>query len=79
MVKPGLAYLDILRDLSREIPKPWAVYQVSGEFAALEALAAQGLAPRAALHREIYTAFRRAGAQMIITYGAREARAWLAA
>lgn len=79
MVKPGLAYLDILRDLSREIPLPWAVYQVSGEFAALEALAAQGLAPRAALHREIYTAFRRAGAQMIITYGAREAREWLSA
>ena len=37
-----------VRDLSREIPMPWAVYQVSGEFAALEALAAQGLAPRAA-------------------------------
>jgi porphobilinogen synthase len=79
MVKPGLAYLDILRDLSREIPMPWAVYQVSGEYAALEGLAGQGLAPRAALHREIYTAFRRAGAQMIITYGAREAREWLVA
>ena len=77
MVKPGLPYLDLLRDLSRAIVKPWAVYQVSGEYAALEALAAQGLAPRAALHREILTAFRRAGASMIITYGAREARAWL--
>jgi delta-aminolevulinic acid dehydratase/porphobilinogen synthase len=43
----------------------------------LEGLAAQGLAPRAALHREILTAFRRAGASMIITYGAREARGWL--
>ena len=44
MVKPGLPYLDLLRELSREIRKPWAVYHVSGEFAALEALAAQGLA-----------------------------------
>ncbi len=79
MVKPGLPYLDVLRELSRAIRKPWAVYHVSGEFAALEALAAQGLASRAALHREILTAFRRAGANMIITYGARHARDWLAA
>lgn len=77
MVKPGLPYLDLLRELSRTIHKPWAVYHVSGEFAALEALAAQGLATRAALHREILTAFARAGAQMIITYGARYAREWL--
>jgi porphobilinogen synthase len=55
------------------------VYHVSGEFAALEALCAQGLAARAPLHREIMTAFRRAGASMIITYGARYAREWLAA
>jgi porphobilinogen synthase len=79
MVKPGLPYLDLLRELSREIHTPWAVYHVSGEFAALEALAAQGLANRAALHREIMTAFRRAGASMIITYGARFAREWLSA
>src|ERR1700690_3119059 len=51
MVKPGLPYLDLLRELSRAIRKPWAVYHVSGEFAALEALVAQGLANRAALHR----------------------------
>jgi porphobilinogen synthase len=74
MVKPGLPYLDLLRELSRQFPQPWAVYHTSGEFAALEALAAQGLAPRAALHREILTAFKRAGASMIITYGARYAR-----
>src|SRR6202163_3617941 len=79
MVKPGLPYLDLLRELSRAIRKPWAVYHVSGEFAALEALVAQGLADRAALHREILIAFRRAGASMIITYGARYARDWLAA
>ena len=74
MVKPGLPYLDLLRELTREFPQPWAVYHTSGEFAALEALATQGLAPRAALHREILTAFKRAGASMIITYGARQAR-----
>jgi porphobilinogen synthase len=79
MVKPGLPYLDLLRELSRDIHKPWAVYHVSGEFAALEALAALGLADRAALHREILTAFRRAGANIIITYGARYAREWLSA
>jgi len=79
MVKPGLPYLDVLRELSRAYRKPWAVYHVSGEFAALEALAAQGFANRAALHREILTAFRRAGANMIITYGARYAREWLSA
>jgi porphobilinogen synthase len=74
MVKPGLAYLDLLRELSREFRQPWAVYHVSGEFAALELLAAQGLAHRANLHREILTAFKRAGASIIITYGARHAR-----
>jgi porphobilinogen synthase len=79
MVKPGLPYLDLLRELSRAIRKPWAVYHVSGEFAALEALVASGLAKRAPLHREILIAFRRAGASMIITYGARYAREWLAA
>lgn len=79
MVKPGLPYLDLLRELSAEIRKPWAVYHVSGEFAALEALCAQGLAARAALHREVMTAFVRAGASMIVTYGARFAREWLAA
>jgi porphobilinogen synthase len=77
MVKPGLPYLDLLRELSREFRQPWAIYHTSGEFAALEALAAQGLAPRAALHREIMTAFKRAGASMIITYGARYAREWM--
>jgi porphobilinogen synthase len=79
MVKPGLPYLDLLRELAREFRQPWAVYHTSGEFAALEALAAQGLAPRAALHREILTAFKRAGASMIITYGARHARELLGA
>ena len=77
MVKPGLPYLDILAQLSREIPKPWAVYEVSGEFAAVEVMAQQGLINGPAAHVESWTAFRRAGASMIITYGARFAKEWL--
>jgi porphobilinogen synthase len=78
MVKPGLPYLDLLSDLSREFPQPWAVYEVSGEYAGIELLAEQGLANRAGAHREAWTAFVRAGASMIISYGARHAREWLA-
>ena len=77
MVKPGLPYLDVLAKLSKKIQKPWAVYEVSGEYAAIELLAAQGLADGPAAHREAWTAFVRAGASMIITYGARNARQWL--
>lgn len=77
MVKPGLPYLDVLADLSQQIPKPWAVYEVSGEFAAIELMAQQGLVNGPAAHLESWTAFVRAGASMIITYGARNAREWL--
>jgi porphobilinogen synthase len=78
MVKPGLPYLDLLSDLSREFAQPWAVYEVSGEYAGIELLAEQGLANRIGAHREAWTAFVRAGASMIISYGARHAREWLA-
>jgi porphobilinogen synthase len=79
MVKPGLPYLDILADLSRQFPQPWAVYEVSGEYAAIELLAQHGLTNRIGAHREAWTALVRAGASMIISYGARHAREWLAA
>jgi porphobilinogen synthase len=79
MVKPGLPYLDVLTGLCAEIPdKPWAVYEVSGEYAAVEALAAQGLTDGPRAHIESWQAFARAGATIIISYGARHARAWLA-
>jgi porphobilinogen synthase len=78
MVKPGMPYLDILADLSRQFPQPWAVYEVSGEYAAIELLAREGLTNRIAAHREAWTALVRAGASMIISYGARHAREWLA-
>jgi porphobilinogen synthase len=77
MVKPGLPYLDVLAELSSKIHKPWAVYEVSGEFAAIELMAAQGLINGPAAHLESWTAFVRAGASMIITYGARNAKQWL--
>ncbi|MBM4197439.1 MAG: porphobilinogen synthase [Gammaproteobacteria bacterium] len=79
MVKPGLPYLDVLASLSQALPQPWAVYQTSGEQAALELLAGAGLGDLDRLQLETWTAFRRAGADMIISYAARRARALLGA
>jgi porphobilinogen synthase len=78
MVKPGMPYLDLLADLSRRFAQPWAVYEVSGEYAGIELLAEQGLANRVNAHLEAWSGFLRAGASMIISYGARHAREWLA-
>jgi porphobilinogen synthase len=77
MVKPGLPYLDVLAELSARIPKPWAVYQTSGEQAAIDLLAKNNLIRRDAAQMETWTAFVRAGASMIITYAARRARTCL--
>jgi porphobilinogen synthase len=77
MVKPGMPYLDILADLSSRYAQPWAVYEVSGEYAGIELLAEQGLANRVNAHREAWTGFVRAGASMIISYGSRHAKEWL--
>ena len=78
MVKPALPYLDILSQLSAQIAKPWAVYQVSGEYAAIELLAQNNLTDRVPAHAELWTAYKRAGADMIISYGARYAKDWIA-
>lgn len=77
MVKPGMPYLDVLKDLSQRIEKPWAVYEVSGEFAGVELMAEKGLVRGPEAHVEAWTAFVRAGASMIITYGARFASEYL--
>jgi len=77
MVKPGLPYLDILFRLQKEIPKPWAVYQVSGEYAAIELLGQNNLINSPKAHIEAWTSFFRAGASIVISYGAREARKWI--
>ena len=77
MVKPGLPYLDVLARLSDQIDLPWAVYQVSGEYAAIECAAQNDLIARVPAHVELWTSYKRAGADMIITYGARFAEEWL--
>ncbi len=73
MVKPGLPCLDVLATLSAHLPLPWAVYQTSGEQAAIALLAREGLADARHMQIETWTAFVRAGAQMIISYAARRA------
>jgi porphobilinogen synthase len=78
MVKPGLPYLDVLASLARELPHPFAVYQTSGEQAALDLLVREGLADGRRVQLEAWTAFARAGARMIISYAARRAARLLA-
>lgn len=73
MVKPGMPYLDIVRRIKDEFLVPTAVYQVSGEYAMLCAAAANGWLDRQSCIMESLLAFRRAGADMILTYFAREA------
>ena len=77
MVKPGMPYLDVIKDLTSKIPLPWAVYEVSGEYAAIELMAEHNLINRERAHVEAWTGFFRAGAEMVITYGARNAKEWL--
>jgi len=78
MVKPGMPNLDVLARLSDQIKLPWAVYEVSGEYAGVEVLAQNGLISAPAAHLEAWTGMVRAGASIIITYGARNAKKYLA-
>jgi porphobilinogen synthase len=77
MVKPALAYLDILYAASQIVDVPTAAYIVSGEMAMLESAAAQGFVDRERGILEILTSIRRAGASVICTYWALEAAHWL--
>ena len=72
MVKPGLAYLDILRDVCDVVDVPVAVYQVSGEYAMLKAAAEKGWLDHDAIMMEQLIAFKRAGAQIIASYFAKD-------
>jgi porphobilinogen synthase len=72
MVKPALAYLDIIRRVAGAVTVPVAAYQVSGEFAMVEAAAANGWLDRDRVIMETLTAIRRAGASVILTYWAAE-------
>lgn len=73
MVKPGLPYLDVLSAIAETSPVPVAVYQVSGEYAMIKAGAANGWVDGEAIMLESLTAFKRAGADQILTYFATEA------
>ena len=73
MVKPGLAYLDIIRDLNNTIEVPIAAYQVSGEYAMLKAASQKGWLDYDAVMYEQLISFKRAGASMIATYSAKDA------
>lgn len=73
MVKPGLCYLDIVRDLANTVDVPVAVYQVSGEYAMLKAAAEKGWLDYDAVLLEQLIAIKRAGASLIATYFAKDA------
>jgi len=78
MVKPALAYGDLIREVARETRLPVAAYNVSGEYAMVKAAAAAGHLDERATVLEILTSLRRAGAEVVITYHAKDAARWLA-
>ncbi|HZI33794.1 MAG TPA: porphobilinogen synthase, partial [Candidatus Binatia bacterium] len=77
MVKPALAYLDIIHRVKKEFGHPTAAYAVSGEYSMVKAAAARGWIDERAVVMESLLAVRRAGADILITYAAREAALWL--
>lgn len=78
MVKPALAYLDVLRAVRERCEAPLAAYNVSGEYAMVKAAAARGWIDERAVVLESLGAIKRAGADFILTYHAREVAGWLA-
>jgi porphobilinogen synthase len=78
MVKPALAYLDVLARARQEFDTPLAAYNVSGEYAMVKAAADNGWIDGARVMMEVLTAIKRAGADVIITYHAKEAARVLA-
>jgi len=77
MVKPALAYLDVIRQARDKFDYPLAAYNVSGEFSLVKAAAQQGWVDERAITMELLTAIRRAGADIIISYHAKEVASWL--
>jgi porphobilinogen synthase len=77
MVKPAALYTDVIASLKQRTLKPLAAYHVSGEYAAVEALAERGLLNREAAHLEVWTALQRSGADIIISYAAKHAKGWI--
>jgi porphobilinogen synthase len=77
MVKPALAYLDVIYRAKRRFHMPTAAYNVSGEYSMLKAAAREGWIDEKAAVLEVLTGIRRAGADLIVTYHAKEAAEWL--
>jgi porphobilinogen synthase len=77
MVKPALAYLDVVKAAAEVSPVPVAAYNISGEYSMIEGAAANGWIDRERTILEVLTSIRRAGADLILTYWAAEAAAWL--
>ena len=77
MVKPAALYTDVIAKLKQQTLKPIAAYHVSGEYAAIEALAEKSLVNREAAHLEVWTALTRAGADIIISCAAKNAKQWI--
>lgn len=77
MVKPGLAYLDILSNIKEKVQVPMAVYNVSGEYSMVKAASKMGYIDQIGVVKETMYSFKRAGAKIIITYWAKEIAKWI--
>ena len=77
MVKPALPYLDLIRRIKDDTELPVAAFNVSGEYAMVKAAAAAGYLDERAAVLETLTCIRRAGADIVITYHAKDAARWL--
>ena len=77
MVKPALAYLDVIREARQRFDAPIAAYNVSGEYAMVKAAAANGWVDERRIALEILTGIVRAGADFVLTYHAKDAATWL--
>jgi porphobilinogen synthase len=77
LVKPAMAYLDLIKQVREAVDVPLAAYNVSGEYSMVEAAAAKGWVDRRAAVLETLTSIRRAGADIVLTYWAAEAAGWL--
>jgi len=78
MVKPALSYLDIIRQTREQFPQiPLAAYNVSGEYAMVKAASGHGWVDEERVTLEVLTSIKRAGADLIITYHAKDAAQWI--
>jgi porphobilinogen synthase len=78
MIKPALSYLDVIRQARDRFDVPLAAYNVSGEYAMVKAAGRNGWIDECGAALEILTSIKRAGADIIITYHAKDAARWLA-